>query len=100
MGDTEIGGLVNRVAAIVDQLGEVVSADAESVVLTVGHTRASLRALSLAPGLDVVSVIQLVADRVTNSETLRDMGADAAYLALMRSGTPLDESMLLQVSGQ
>lgn len=100
MGDTEIGALVNRVAAIVDQLGEVVSTDAESVVLTVGHTRASLRALSLAPGLDVVSVIQLVADRVTNSETLRDMveTADArlSFGALRRSdpGKPITDVLL------
>ncbi len=73
MTGPEAADLMNRIAGIVGQLGDVVSADDGSVVLTVGGTRASLRALSLAPGLDVVSVIQLVADRVTNSEALRDM---------------------------
>jgi hypothetical protein len=88
-GGTDPVDLVRRIAGIVGQLGEVVSVDEESVVVTVGATRASLRVLALAPGLDVVSVIQLVADRVTNSEALRDMietaGSGLSFGSLRRS---------------
>ncbi|AZG43555.1 hypothetical protein [Gordonia insulae] len=78
-----------RVAGLVGEFGDVVSVDPDSVVVQVGATRASIRALTLAPGLDVLTVTQLVAVNLPNTDALRDdvQSADGqlSFGALRRS---------------
>ncbi|GAA3692668.1 hypothetical protein [Gordonia hankookensis] len=82
-------GLLTRVARLVGELGDVGDEDADSVIVQVGTTRASLRVLTLADGLDVLTVTQLVAVNLPNTSALRDdvEAADAhlSFGALRRS---------------
>lgn len=64
--------LLERVTELLGEIGEVGESDADSVVVQVGQTRASVRALTLAPGLDVLTVTQLVAVNLPNTDALRD----------------------------
>ncbi len=64
--------LLTRVIALVGEFGEVGDVDRDSVVAQVGSTRSSIRALSLAPGLEVLTVTQLVAVNLPNTDGLRD----------------------------
>ncbi|MCF3937971.1 hypothetical protein [Gordonia tangerina] len=79
----------SRVAALVAEFGEVVTVDADSVVVQVGSTRASIRALELAAGLEVLTVTQLVALDLPNTDALRDdvedCDAQLSFGALRRS---------------
>ncbi len=81
--------LMARVAELADEIGVVGEADAESVVVQVGPTRASLRALTLAPGLEVLTITQLVAVNLPNTDDLRDdvesCDAQLSFGALRRS---------------
>ncbi|GED98474.1 hypothetical protein [Gordonia crocea] len=80
---------VARIAGLVAALGSVEESDADSVLVHIGTTRASIRVLELADDLDVVSVTQLVARAVTNDERLRDLleerGAALSFGSLRRS---------------
>ena len=83
--------LLSRVVALVDEFGEVGDVEADSVVVQVGPTRASIRSLSLGPGLDVLTVTQLVAVNLPNTDTLRDdvEGCDARLsLGALRRSDP------------
>ncbi|GAA3034579.1 hypothetical protein GCM10010528_14270 [Gordonia defluvii] len=64
---------IARIAGLLAALGTVEETDAESVLVHVGTTRASVRVLELAEDLQVVSVTQLVARAVTNDDRLRDL---------------------------
>lgn len=79
----------SRVAALVAEFGEVVTVDADSVVVQVGSTRASIRALELAAGLEVLTVTQLIALDLPNTDALRDdvetCDAQLSFGALRRS---------------
>ena len=79
----------SRVAALVAEFGEVVTVDADSVVVQVGSTRASIRALELAAGLEVLTVTQLVALDLPHTDALRDdvetCDAQLSFGALRRS---------------
>ncbi|GAB90106.1 hypothetical protein [Gordonia rhizosphera] len=81
--------LMARVAELADEIGVVGEADAESVVVQVGPTRASLRAVTLAPGLEVLTITQLVAVNLPNTDDLRDdvesCDAQLSFGALRRS---------------
>ncbi|MDY6808029.1 MAG: hypothetical protein SW127_03335 [Actinomycetota bacterium] len=82
-------GWPSRVATLVAEFGEVVTVDTESVVVQVGSTRASIRALELAAGLEVLTVTQLVALDLPNTDALRDdvesCDAQLSFGALRRS---------------
>lgn len=86
---TEAAALLERAAVIVAELGPTDRPDAESVVVQVGPTRASLRVLTLADGLDVLAVTQMVAMDLPNTPTLRDdvetFGAQLSFGSLRRS---------------
>lgn len=81
--------LLARVVGLLGEVGDVGDIDTDSVVVQVGTTRASVRVVSLAPGLDVLSVTQLVALNLPNTDDLRNdvESADAAlsFGALRRS---------------
>ncbi|UEA58562.1 hypothetical protein LK459_18685 [Gordonia otitidis] len=64
--------LVARVAALLDEIGDVGDTDDESAVVQVGVTRASVRVIALAEDLRVVSVTQLLALNLPNTDALRD----------------------------
>ncbi|MFW0792756.1 hypothetical protein AAFP30_02975 [Gordonia sp. CPCC 205515] len=64
--------LLERATELLGEIGEVAESDSDSVVVQVGSTRASIRALTLAPGLDVLTVTQLVALDLPNTDALRD----------------------------
>ncbi|MEE4023300.1 hypothetical protein V1Y59_09455 [Gordonia sp. PKS22-38] len=78
-----------RLAALLAEFGEVSDVDSDSVVVRVGSTRASIRALDLAAGLDVLTVTQLVAVDLPNTDVLRDdvesCDAQLSFGALRRS---------------
>lgn len=82
-------GWPSRIAALVGEFGEIVTVDADSVVVQVGSTRASIRALELAAGLEVLTVTQLVALDLPNTDALRDdvesCDAQLSFGALRRS---------------
>ncbi|GAC69394.1 hypothetical protein [Gordonia soli] len=86
---TAAGTLLTRVAALAAEIGTVDTTDDESVVVQVGTTRASLRVLTLAPGLEVLSVTQLIAVNLPNTEALRtdveNCDAELSFGALRRS---------------
>lgn len=63
---------IDRVRALLREVGDVVDGDAESVVVQVGRTRASIRGVALGDHLDVLSVTQLVAVNLPNTPKLRD----------------------------
>ncbi len=63
--------VIERIARLSADLGTA-TADADSVLLDVGGTRASVRVLDLGDGLEVVAVTQLVAAGLTNDAALRD----------------------------
>ncbi len=52
---------VARVRGLLTEVGDVVGGDADSVVVRVGRTRASIRAVDIAENLEVLSVTQLIA---------------------------------------
>ncbi|MFT4043352.1 MAG: hypothetical protein QM673_09345 [Gordonia sp. (in: high G+C Gram-positive bacteria)] len=83
--DTELA----RVVSLLGEIGEIGEADSESVVVQVATTRASVRVVELAEGLDVISVTQLVALNLPNTDTLRDdvekLGAGVSFGSLRRS---------------
>ena len=64
--------LVRRLRELLVEVGEVVDGDADSVVVQVGRTRASVRAITLAAELDVLTVTQLIALNLPNTGELRD----------------------------
>lgn len=66
------GTSAERLAVLLSEIGEVAAVDAESVVVAVGSTRASLRVVGLGEGLDIITVIQMLADDATNTPELRD----------------------------
>ena len=63
--------------------------DGASVVVQVGSTRASIRMLPLAEGLDVLAITQLVAVNLPNTDALRadvaECDAALSFGALRRS---------------
>ncbi|MEP9391091.1 hypothetical protein ABLE92_07970 [Gordonia sp. VNQ95] len=67
-GGTSIG----RISALLAEVGDVVEGDADSVVVQVGLTRASIRVVELGEQLEVLSVTQLVAVNLPNTSDLRD----------------------------
>lgn len=83
--------LVTRLGAILAEIGEVVTVDADSVVADVGGTRASVRVVDLAPELEVISVIAMIAEHVENTPALRDAleshNAALSFGSLRRSMT-------------
>ena len=90
MTDTSPGDeLLARAVGLLSELGDVGDVDADSAVVQIGTTRASVRVVPLGPGLDVLSVTQLVALNLPNTDDLRrDVEtADAAlsFGALRRS---------------
>ncbi|TYQ02780.1 UNVERIFIED_ORG: hypothetical protein L601_000700001020 [Gordonia westfalica J30] len=86
---TDAAALLERAAVIVAELGPTDRPDAESVVVQVGPTRASIRVLTLSDGLDVLAVTQMVAMDLPNTSTLRDdveaFGAQMSFGSLRRS---------------
>ncbi|MCK8615873.1 hypothetical protein [Gordonia sp. C13] len=86
---TDAAALLERAAVIVAELGPTDRPDAESVVVQVGPTRASIRVLTLSDGLDVLAVTQMVAMDLPNTPTLRDdveaFGAQMSFGSLRRS---------------
>ncbi|MFT3900448.1 MAG: hypothetical protein QM728_09430 [Gordonia sp. (in: high G+C Gram-positive bacteria)] len=80
---------LKRLSGLLAELGTVEEADDESVLVHVGTTRASVRVLQLAEGLQVVSVTQLVGRKVTNDDRLRDLledrGANISFGTLRRA---------------
>ncbi|MEO9327474.1 hypothetical protein [Gordonia aurantiaca] len=86
---TEASALLERAAEVVAELGPVERPDAESVVVQVGPTRASIRVLTLADGLDVLAITQMVAMDLPNTPDLRDdveaFGAQMSFGSLRRS---------------
>ncbi|MFT4126833.1 MAG: hypothetical protein QM662_11455 [Gordonia sp. (in: high G+C Gram-positive bacteria)] len=66
------GTTVDRLAGLLAAVGEVADRDAESVVVLLGRTRASVRVLELAEELVIVAVTQLVALNLPNTAELRD----------------------------
>ena len=79
---TGAAGLLDRTAEIVAELGPVDRPDADSLVVQVGPTRASIRVLTLADGLDVLALTQMVAMDLPNTPSLRDdVEACAAQLS-------------------
>lgn len=87
--DTSAAILLERVAELIGELGEVGESDTDSVVVQVGSTRASVRALTLTDGLDVLTVTQLVAVNLPNTDELRTdvetADAELTFGALRRS---------------
>ncbi len=81
--------LIVRVADLLNEIGQVGEVDDESVVVQVGPTRASIRVLPLADGLDVLAITQLVAVNLPNTEALAadvvECDADLNFGALRRS---------------
>ncbi|MGV9710342.1 hypothetical protein ACWDTI_06735 [Gordonia sp. NPDC003424] len=81
--------LLERAAELVREIGEVGESDSDSVVVQIGPTRASVRAVSLAPGLDVLAITQLVAVNLPNTDALRDdvesADAELSFGTLRRS---------------
>lgn len=63
---------VARVHGLLTEVGDVVGGDADSVVVRVGRTRASIRAVDIAENLEVLSVTQLIAVNLPNTPELRD----------------------------
>ena len=86
---SDAAALLERAAVIVAELGPTDRPDAESVVVQVGPTRASIRVLTLSEGLDVLAVTQMVAMDLPNTPTLRDdveaFGAQMSFGSLRRS---------------
>ncbi|GAC83545.1 hypothetical protein [Gordonia paraffinivorans] len=86
---TDALALLERAAEVVAELGPVERPDAESVVVQVGPTRASIRVVTLADGLDVLAVTQMVAMDLPNTPDLRDdveaFGARMSFGSLRRS---------------
>ncbi|MGC4932812.1 hypothetical protein ACLQ3C_03935 [Gordonia sp. DT30] len=80
---------IARVRQLLAEVGDVVEADADSVVVRVGRTRASIRAVELAEELEVLSVTQLIALNLPNTPQLRDdvetQGAKLSFGSLRRS---------------
>ena len=85
--------LLERVATLLTEIGDVTDADAESVVVAVGSTRASVRVISLADDLQVVSVTQLLALNLPNTDALRsdveELDATLSFGNLRRSDLTL-----------
>ena len=81
--------LLERVATLLTEIGDVTDVDAESVVVAVGSTRASVRVISLADDLQVVSVTQLLALNLPNTDALRsdveELDATLSFGNLRRS---------------
>ena len=81
--------LLERVAALLTEIGDVTDADHESVVVAVGSTRASVRVIALADDLQVVSVTQLLALNLPNTDALRsdveELDATLSFGNLRRS---------------
>ena len=81
--------LLERVAALLTEIGDVTDADHESVVVAVGSTRASVRVIALADDLQVVSVTQLLALHLPNTDALRsdveELDATLSFGHLRRS---------------
>ncbi|NDK88395.1 hypothetical protein GYA93_02175 [Gordonia desulfuricans] len=63
---------ISRVRDLLAEVGEVVDSDADSVVVRVGRTRASVRAIDLAEELRVLTITQLIALNLPNTPELRD----------------------------
>lgn len=61
-----------RLHELLTEVGDVVESDADSVVVRVGRTRASIRSVHLAEDLEVLSVTQLIALNLPNTPGLRD----------------------------
>ncbi|SIS08396.1 hypothetical protein [Williamsia sterculiae] len=70
--------LINRAADLLTDVAEVTRAADGSLTLTYDGTRAAVRAVTLAPGLDVVSLTQVLAWDLPNTDELR---ADIERLA-------------------
>ncbi|GAA1481065.1 hypothetical protein GCM10009624_15050 [Gordonia sinesedis] len=88
-GEQQRGALLDRVVELLGAVGEVVTRDDVSVVVRVETTRASVRILGLSDDLDVLTVTQLVALDLPNTDTLRDdverHGAELSFGSLRRS---------------
>ncbi|MGV9827277.1 MULTISPECIES: hypothetical protein [unclassified Gordonia (in: high G+C Gram-positive bacteria)] len=80
---------LRRVASLLTEVGEVSEPDTDSVVVQVDATRASVRLVELGEGLVVVSVTQLVALDLPNTDALRDdveqLDAGLSFGSLRRS---------------
>lgn len=81
--------LLSRVTALLGEIGDVAESDSESVVVQVGSTRASVRVVALADDLHVVSVTQLLALNLPNTDALRsdveELDATLSFGNLRRS---------------
>lgn len=81
--------LLTRVTSLLGEIGDVSRPDDESVVVAVGSTRASIRTLALTDDLDVLTVTQLVALDLPNTDELRDdvevQAAELSFGSLRRS---------------
>lgn len=88
-GDRPPADMLDRVVTLLGEIGEVTTRDDVSAVVAVGATRASLRLLRLAEGLDVLTLTQLVAVNLPNTDELRDdvekNAADLSFGSLRRS---------------
>ncbi|RPA62170.1 hypothetical protein EF294_09085 [Gordonia oryzae] len=69
---TDDAATVARVRGLLTEVGDVVGGDADSVIVRVGRTRASIRVVDIAENLEVLSVTQLIAVNLPNIPQLRD----------------------------
>ncbi|MBX4378008.1 hypothetical protein K4H02_23420, partial [Mycobacterium tuberculosis] len=80
---------LSRVTALLGEIGDVAESDSESVVVQVSSTRASVRVVALADDLHVVSVTQLLALNLPNTDALRsdveELDATLSFGSLRRS---------------
>ncbi|ACY22356.1 hypothetical protein Gbro_3151 [Gordonia bronchialis DSM 43247] len=81
--------LLAKVAGLAAEIGTVEALDAESFMVRLGSTSASVRVLALAEGLDVLAITQLIALDLPNTDELRrdieDCGAQLSFGSLRRS---------------
>ncbi|MDL9935500.1 hypothetical protein QSJ18_01955 [Gordonia sp. ABSL1-1] len=81
--------LAVRLERLLSEVGRVTAVDAESLVVQVGSTRASIQVVNLADGLDMLAITQLVALDLPNTESLRtdveEYGAQLNFGSLRRS---------------
>lgn len=79
---------LERLSGLLAEFGTVVEHDEQSVLVRVGTTSATVQVLSLPRDLTLVTVMQLVARKVTNDERLRDLleerGASVTFGVLRR----------------
>ncbi len=73
MTTTPAAELIERAARLLESVADVTrGADGTSLTLAYEETRAAIQAMTLSPGLDVLSVTQVLAWDLPNTDALRD----------------------------